>query len=75
MNDGTSVKVLDLVKHNQDRLSSCAEDLDGAWQDLQQNAFHHDNWTEIAPTNEEQRLQDAEEDTDQDEYCQVDGED
>ncbi|CAC5419611.1 unnamed protein product [Mytilus coruscus] len=48
-------KVLDIINSNRERYETDAEELEKAWEDLQQGNIHQDAWAQIAPEAEAER--------------------
>ncbi|VDI31282.1 Hypothetical predicted protein [Mytilus galloprovincialis] len=50
-------KVLDIVNYNRERYETDPEELEKAWEDLQQGNIQQDAWAQIAPEAEAERLE------------------
>ncbi|XP_071122628.1 uncharacterized protein [Mytilus edulis] len=50
-------KVLDIVNYNRERFETDPEELEKAWEDLQQGNIQQDAWAQIAPEAEAERLE------------------
>ena len=73
-NNGETIQISALIHDAQKAFSSTASDLDEAWEDVHKNGLNQDNWAQIAPVSEEQRLEDDSQ-NDIDMYVEVEEDD